>query len=287
MTARLQIENLSFAAHRKTLLQQISFTVCRHERVAVLGGNGSGKSTLFANVLGFVRPSAGAVHIDGKTVLNSLFLPDVSFVNAQNSLFENLTVAENIHVYCVLSAKKYRHIQSTYFTAFDVDSIVHKRVSVLSSGEARRVTLLLACIKTASILVVDEPFVNIDPLYRERLWRVMCMGKTVLFSTQNWEDIAHNATHVLVLHEGKMIAEKRPVQEFLQIIPHDRKLVVPNDEEILQYCRQQNLFHYTRDNQLFVFCDDPQAVCVSLPSLQQFSVLPKTVGDIYSYIVTR
>lgn len=285
MRTRIRIEQLSFTTAKATLLNQVDFSVQEGERVALLGNNGSGKSTLFANILGFVSSTQGRIWIDEKDTRTQASLQRVGFVNAQNNLFENLSVRENIRLYCVLCCADFQTVQAKYFKAFDMAPIQHKRAAVLSSGEARRLTLLLACIKEADILLIDEPFTNIDPIYSSDIWQTMTQHKTVLYSTQNWEDIPQHATHIVVLYRGLMLTEKKSVSDFLQRIPHTWKLILPLQEELRCYCERETLLYYTYQQQLMIFCDDARALLNELPQVQQFSVLPKTMGDIYMYVM--
>lgn len=196
----------------------ISFSVNTGEVVGLLGPNGAGKTTTISMVLGVLEPTAGLVLIDGVNVQSdrqeALSRTNFSAVYAQ--LPWNLTVYENLYIFCLLyGVKNARARVRELLREFDLEKFADMNCGRLSSGEQTRVHLAKAMSNTPRILLLDEPTASLDPsaarIIREkvRAWVTSGVGG-VLWTSHNMHEVESVCDRVLFLSRGKILLEGDP-----------------------------------------------------------------------------
>lgn len=201
----------------------ISFLVEKGKIVALIGGSGSGKTALLREIIGLLRPTAGRVLLFGQDVwqvsseeieaMRSRF--GVLFQNG--ALFSALTVGENIAVPLVEQTDMGPELIESVvqlrlaLTGLSCDTC-QKMPSELSGGMVKRVALARALALEPELLFLDEPTSGLDPINArafDRLVRTLSdsLGLTVFMVTHDLDSIESIADHIIVLDEGKVLAE--------------------------------------------------------------------------------
>lgn len=210
-----------FSPHDLPAVDNLTFTVEKGEIVALLGPSGSGKTTALRLVAGFERPDAGLVEIEGQVVVDgTTFIPPeqrgVGMVFQDQALFPHLTVAENIafglrrlnpHV-------RTQRIQGMLETV-DLAALAHRYPHELSGGQKQRVALARALAPRPAVILLDEPFSNLDADLRfqmaQELYRILReLGTTTIFVTHDHEEAFMIADRVGVLNQGRLEQIDRP-----------------------------------------------------------------------------
>ncbi len=154
----------------------VDLEVSAGELLAVLGASGSGKTTLLRSVAGFVTPSQGIIRVQGKDVSRDgrELIPAerrrVGMVFQDYALFEHMTVTENIAFGLHRSPRDHieRRVQSL-LELIELPELGKRRPSQLSGGQQQRVALARALAPGPSLLLLDEPFANLDAALRREL----------------------------------------------------------------------------------------------------------------------
>jgi ABC-type sulfate/molybdate transport systems ATPase subunit len=200
----------------KTLLGPASFDLSPGTTLVLCGETGSGKSLLLELMAGLRRPSSGTVfHDDHEASKIPAARRGVGMLFQNGQLYEHLDVRRNIGF--ALRNRKNPAIESAAEAACCSDVLTrHKgRVDTLSGGERRRVALAKALVTDPSILLLDEPFAGLDPVTRYRLRRSLARhiedrtGTTVL-ALHDLEDALALGDRIILLHEGRIIADGTP-----------------------------------------------------------------------------
>lgn len=194
----LQIRKLSMAYGTRTLFQDISFLVKRHERVLVIGPNGCGKSTLIKLILGQISPTKGLIERG--------YHVEVGYYDQENqNLSPNNTVLDEIwNAYPTLTETEIRNTLGMF--RFTGDS-VFKTVSVLSGGERARLTLAKLILSRMNLLILDEPTNHLDIDSREALESALeQFNGTVITVSHDRYLIDKLATRILELQPGPAFA---------------------------------------------------------------------------------
>lgn len=196
-------------------LHPLELSVPSGRCVGIVGRNGSGKSTLLQLVAGTLRPSRGAVWIEGHDLSNPAGRDHarrvVAVGGAIGAFYPDLTVAE--HLQLVAIAHGVADIDAAVeraLTHAGLSSRADALVAQLSTGMRQQLDLGVARIRPARILVLDEPDRGLDPGARVRCWTDVAddraAGRTVLVATHHPDNLSDLADEVLLLEDGEVVA---------------------------------------------------------------------------------
>ncbi len=165
----VEIRNLSFAySSQKPIIDQFSLSIEKGEIVGILGPSGSGKSTLLRLIAGLETPSGGTVAISGKTVVDSrTFVPPerrgVGMVFQDYALFPHMTAAQNVAfgLHRLDKSSRWKRLREM-FELVQLTGYEKRYPHELSGGQQQRVALARALAPKPSVLLMDEPFSNLD-----------------------------------------------------------------------------------------------------------------------------
>ena len=212
----IEVEHLVKRFGGFTAVQDISFGVQAGQVAAVLGPNGAGKTTTIEILEGFLAPSGGTVRVLGADPRRGsrAWRARIGLVLQSTSLDMQLTVAEALGLYAGLFPRPMAAAAVLDLIGLGPDAAT--RIGALSGGQRRRVDLGLAIIGRPEILFLDEPTTGLDPEARRELWAIIqslvADGATVLLTTHYIEEAQHLADRVIVLAEGRVVADATPGQ---------------------------------------------------------------------------
>jgi len=187
-------------------LEPVDVDVHEGETIALIGPNGAGKSTLLSILAGSLEPSAGTVErVDGM---------GVGWVPQRPSLYDRLTARENLELFARLEgAENPRVSVDDLLSTFGLPA--DRAAASLSVGNRQRLNVAIALLGEPRVLLLDEPTASLDPGQRRRLWELV-RGGTVVFSTQNLEEIGLYASRVVVLQRGRVTFDG-PAREYERV----------------------------------------------------------------------
>jgi iron(III) transport system ATP-binding protein len=196
----------------------------RGEFLALLGPSGCGKTTLLRLVAGFEQPDAGTIRIDGEVVAGDgcRVPPDrrhVGMVFQDYALFPHLTVSENAGFGLPRSRREAR-VQEV-LALVGLAGTDRRYPHELSGGQQQRVALARAIAPEPSLVLLDEPWSNIDPLLRsamrEELAAILrAVGVTVVLVTHEREEAFSIADRIALMHEGTIVQTGRPEEVYYE-----------------------------------------------------------------------
>jgi len=180
----------------------------------VFGQNGSGKSTLLRCVAGLLRPARGLIAIDGDPVnlSDEAFRRQVGFAGHEPGLYRRLTVMENLRLFGSLYGVGATRIDEVVAN-LDLARFSDTRVEALSAGTRRRAAVARALLHEPRILLLDEPYANVDEDAAElissavRPWR--SNGRVALIATHGAKKVKAFANAGLILRDGRSVMHGR------------------------------------------------------------------------------
>jgi iron(III) transport system ATP-binding protein len=210
----LDIQNLSKSYDGKKLaLSNCNFQLEQGKICAIVGESGSGKTTLLRLIAGLERPNKGAIKINGKIVSNdTLIVPpqkrELGFVFQNFALFPHLTVEQNI----AFGLKKdkattiERVLKLTKMEGFE-----KSYPNQLSGGQKQRIALARTIAQQPNLLLLDEPFSNLDAHLKSELRQeiktiIKRLGITMIFITHDIMDAIDIAEKIILLKQGTIVA---------------------------------------------------------------------------------
>ena len=207
------------------MLDGISFTVGKGERLVVMGQSGGGKSTLLRLVMGILRPTSGHVYFDGTDVarltrrqLNSM-RARLGMVYQYSALISSLTVRDNLALPLEeLTEKSTRDIDTMILerlAAVDMSGSEDKMPSELSGGMRKRIGLARALMLEPELILYDEPSAGLDPVTSSVIDELIIdtsarTKSSAIIVTHEMESAFRIATRMVMLYQGKVIADDSP-----------------------------------------------------------------------------
>jgi energy-coupling factor transport system ATP-binding protein len=221
----ISIENLSYVysagtPFEKAAVDDVSIDIEKGEFIGVIGHTGSGKSTFVQHLNGLLKPTSGKIIINGQNIWEKgadrraiRFNVGLVFQYPEYQLFEE-TVFKDIAFGPKNMGLSEKEIENRVREAADFvglgDEILQKSPFDLSGGQKRRAAIAGVMAMQPEVLVLDEPAAGLDPRGRESILRRIreyhkAKGSTVLLVSHSMEDIAENATKVLVMNKAKIV----------------------------------------------------------------------------------
>lgn len=212
----IKFENISKSFDDKLALDNINLNIHDGEFFVIVGSSGSGKTTCLKMINRLIDPSEGHIFIDGKNIrdmdIRNLRL-NIGYVLQQGALFPNMTVYENIDLIPEMKkiSKDKRKEKIRVFlkkVGLDPDKYLQRYPDELSGGEAQRVGILRAIIANPKILLMDEPFSALDPIFKNQLQDLVKeihdeIKITTVFVTHDMNEALKLGDRILILKEGK------------------------------------------------------------------------------------
>ena len=195
-------------------LDHVSFDIDRGETVALLGPNGAGKSTAIDTMLGLREPTSGEVRVLGGRPAAAVAAGRIGGMLQTGGLPEGGTVAELIGLFRQL----YRDRRPTaeLMRVAGIADLGDRRVEKLSGGQTQRARFAMALAGDPELLFLDEPTAALDVEARRNFWRsveaITEHGTTVLFATHYLDEADANASRIIVVNHGRIIADGTPSQ---------------------------------------------------------------------------
>lgn len=215
----LTVENVSFAYHKELVLKNVNFSIEKGQHIALIGASGCGKSTLLKVIYGLLEVNEGVVFWEDKKLLGPLFnlIPgeeNMRYLSQGSSLLSYRTVAENIgrHLSNTEPTLKQERIYEL-LEIIEMTSFVNTKIEQLSGGQKQRVALVTLLAKKTDVLLLDEPFGNIDNFRRNALRRNLFKylkrhNITSITATHDKTDILSFADETIVIKKGEIIVKE-------------------------------------------------------------------------------
>lgn len=212
----LQVSNLHKSYGSKPIVNGLSFEVGKGEVVGLLGPNGAGKTTAFYMTIGLIRPDAGEVLFKQKPItslpIHERAKMGMGYLAQEPSVFRDLTVEENL--ICILETlpltkQQIAHRLDELLHELHLEKLAKKKAVRLSGGERRRLEITRALINQPSLLLLDEPFANIDPLsvndVKQMIRHLKNKGISILITDHNAREIFSIVDRSYLVQEGKVL----------------------------------------------------------------------------------
>ena len=219
MSYIIETTNLSKKYGQHQAVSNINFKVKRGGMFAFLGLNGAGKSTTINILCSIIKKDEGQIIIDGKDLdkESHLIKEKIGIVFQRSVLDEQLTVIQNLESRASLYqlTKKESQQRIKYLVEIlTLEDILNRPYGKLSGGQKRKVDIARALIHEPKILFLDEPTTGLDPNTRITVWEILHKlikekDLTIFLTTHYMEEVVM-ANHVVILDEGKIVAEGSP-----------------------------------------------------------------------------
>ena len=195
----------------------INFVANEGEILGILGPNGAGKTTLLRMIAGIMRPTSGRIIINNMNYDdNEIQLKKrIAFLSGCTKLYPGMSVYELLEMCC-----NYYDIQNEkerieeVVNEFEISSFLYHKISKLSTGQGQRVGLARCALHDPKVYILDEATSGLDIILRQIVLdfvkKERDKGKCILYSTHYMEEAESICDRVIIMHEGKIIAQGTP-----------------------------------------------------------------------------
>lgn len=223
MTHLIDIHQLQVKLQQKTILADISFSLQAGDILGLVGPSGCGKTTLLNTLAGFIEQESGNIAIGNSLLINkenkvSPELRNVGMIFQDYALFPHLTVEKNVGFGLDKLSKsvKKERIQAL-LTLLKLDEFDDRYPHQLSGGQQQRVAIARALAPRPQVLLLDEPFSNIDARLRNELMieirqLLKSLNMTAIFVTHNKDEVFTFADKIAVMYEGEILQFGSPIE---------------------------------------------------------------------------
>ncbi|MDI6804121.1 MAG: ABC transporter ATP-binding protein [Bacteroidota bacterium] len=214
----IEVTELSKKFGSFTAVDRVSFNVKYGEIFGFLGANGAGKSTTIRMLIGILEPTSGKGEVGGFDVKTQtdLLKKNIGYMSQKFSLYEDMTVEENIHFYggvYGLSKEKVKERKKWVLEMAGLQGRDKSLTKTLSGGWKQRLALGCAILHEPKILFLDEPTSGVDPVSRRNFWDLInelsSQGVTILVTT-HYLDEAEYCNNIILINAGRLIAQGSP-----------------------------------------------------------------------------
>lgn len=288
----IEVKDLHKFYETKHAVKGIQFRVEKDAFFALLGPNGAGKSTTIEMLSTLLEKNQGTVHINGYTLgeNDAEIRKTLGVVFQYSTLDGTLTVYENLK----LRAAFY-HLEGENFKKRleFLDQLIHltpflnQRVHTLSGGQKRKADIARALLHDPQILILDEPTTGLDPKSRKEIWKLVLelkkISKMTIFLTTHYMEEVIDADQVIILHEGKILAEDSA--ENLRIrFANDTLRITPKNSLEAQF-KKDKLTYSKVNRTLHVPIDDSfkgiEIVEKYKEAIETFEIVKASMDDVF------
>jgi len=217
----LEARGLRKVYRKRAVVDGVDLRFRTGEVTGLLGPNGAGKTTTFYIIVGFIRPDAGEVVLDGEDISR---LPmykrarrGIGYLPQESSIFRRLTVEQNIMAILEtqpLSRQQRRERLEELLEEMGIAHIRRSRGYQLSGGERRRVEIARALVTRPRFMLLDEPFAGIDPIavadLQETVARLKERGLGILITDHNVRETLSITDRAYIMYEGRIELQGTP-----------------------------------------------------------------------------
>jgi lipopolysaccharide export system ATP-binding protein len=200
------------------VVNDVSMNVRRGEVVGLLGPNGAGKTTSFYMIVGLLRPTRGRILLDGEDITSEPMYRrarrGLGYLSQEPSIFRRLTVRENVMAVLEtmpLSRREREERLRELLQDLNLTHLAGRTAIKLSGGERRRVEITRSLARRPSYMLLDEPFVGIDPIavseIQDIVGRLRDRGLGVLITDHNVRETLRITDRAYIMYEGRILLQ--------------------------------------------------------------------------------
>ncbi len=210
----LQIKNLTKAFGEKKAVDNLSLEIRSGEIYGFIGHNGAGKTTTLKSIAGILHFDEGEILIDGRSVVADPIncKRDIAYIPDNPDLYDFMTGMKYLNfiadIFGVGQEERDEKIKK-YSELFQIDKDLNEAISAYSHGMKQKLAIISAWLHTPKLIIMDEPFVGLDPkashILKEMMHDFCAAGGAIFFSTHVLEVAEKLCDKVAIIKEGKLI----------------------------------------------------------------------------------
>ena len=210
----IEIKNVTKKYKDKVAIKNIDFNVNDGDIFAFIGHNGAGKTTLIKSIVGIHDFEEGEILINGKSIKKEPIAckKEMAFIPDNPELYDNMTAAEFINFMCdmyEIDEKTRKENIEKYSKMFEIQDSLNDLIGSFSHGMKQKVAIIAALAHNPKVLIMDEPFVGLDPIavhaVKEIMNEMVKEGKIIFYSTHILDVAEKLCSRVAIIKKGELV----------------------------------------------------------------------------------
>jgi len=208
-THSLEVIGISKQFADMKVVDNISFDVAPGEIFGLIGPNGAGKTTTIRMIMDIIKPDSGKIKVLGDS-LSEKTKDSIGYLPEERGLYKKLTVAQSTQYIAALkgiTAQQARERTQKLLERVDLLAHQHKKTEELSRGMSQMVQFIITIIHEPELIILDEPFANLDPvnteLLKEIIFELKSQEKAIILSTHRMNEIEELCDRVFMINKGR------------------------------------------------------------------------------------
>ncbi len=212
----LEVKDVYKQHGARVAVDHVNFQMQKGQKIAIAGETGSGKSTLLKIIGGFLQPDSGKVLFENKKVSGPLekLVPGhhaIAYLSQHFELRNNYAVHELLEMASKIEDSDAQQI----FSVCQIEHLLHRRTNELSGGEKQRIVLAMQLIKKPKLLLLDEPFSNLDAIHEQTIKQVIhdvseAFQTSCIMVSHDGKDVLSWADEIMVMKDGVVVQQATP-----------------------------------------------------------------------------
>lgn len=219
----IKVNNISGSVKSKILFKNISFDLPNNKITGLLGANGAGKTSVFKALAGLSKIDSGNIKFFEKD-LHTMNLEQrsnvgINYVPQENSLFDDLSLKENLEAIVELKFKEVSSEKSdqiiSLLNVMNLSDKADTKSKFLSGGEKRKTEILRSVLLDSKFILLDEPFAGVDPISVEEIIKMLKRFKKnlgIFISDHSFRDVMNVCDEIILLNQGELLLKGTPNQ---------------------------------------------------------------------------
>lgn len=207
---RLIVSDITSSYKNKQVLNGVSLLADRGQCIGIVGSNGCGKSTLLNILAGLRKPDSGTISFDGQEAKGiksrQLFIQYTGYVPQENNLIPEISVLDNLLLWYEDRLELKKELEEGFLKELDINNMCKLKVSKLSGGMKKKVSIGCALAGRPKVLILDEPDAALDIVGKNQIRQYLISykesGGTIILATHEENDLAI-CDKVYAINEGK------------------------------------------------------------------------------------
>lgn len=208
MSEVISIKNFSKSYGSFKAVKNLNLQINGGEVFGFVGKNGAGKSTTIRSIINLIHPTEGTIEVLGmdSVKMSKAINAKVSYVPSESVFYDNVTSME-LFKFCLKFTNSDMDRVNELAEYFELD--LNKKVSDLSLGNRKKVSLIQAFLKDSEIIILDEPTSGLDPLMQNKFFSLILKekskGKTIFLSSHNLSEVEKYCDRVAIIKDGELV----------------------------------------------------------------------------------
>ncbi len=207
----ITLQNVTKHFDSRIAVQEVSFEITNGQVFGLLGPNGAGKTTLIRMIMDILKPDSGTILYDGAELTGQI-KNRITYLPEERGLYKKEKVRDMLEYFARLKglSRRAAHDRTLlYLKKLDMITTAEEKIEQLSKGNQQKIQIATTLVSNPEVIILDEPFTGLDPLNvrlaKDLLGEERAMGKTIVLSTHQMNQVEELCDHLLMINQGRQV----------------------------------------------------------------------------------